>query len=65
MCIYVRLYVKTQLSVHFYDFYLLHLGKLPAGVLVVAQVFLVPHQDNWNVGAEVFDLGGPLLGDVL
>ena len=45
--------------------YLLHLGELPAGVLVVAQVFLVSHQDNWNVGAEVFDLRGPLLRDVL
>ena len=50
---------------HFHNVYLLHLSELPAGVLVVAQVFLVPHQDDWNVGAEVFDLRGPLLWDVL
>jgi len=47
------------------DVYLLHLGQLPAGMLVVAQVLLVPHQDDRNIGAEVFDLGGPLLRDVL
>lgn len=45
--------------------YLLHFGKLPAGVLIVAQVLFVSHQDNGDVGAKVFHLWGPLLRDVL
>jgi hypothetical protein len=45
--------------------YLFHLGKLPAGVVVVAQVLLVSHEDDGNVGAEVLHLRGPLLWDVL
>ena len=44
--------------------YLLHLGQLPACVLIVAQVFLVSYEDDGNVGTEVFDLWGPLLWDV-
>lgn len=49
----------------FWNNYLLHFCELPAGVLVVAQVLFVPHQDDGNVGTEMFDLGSPLLGDVL
>lgn len=45
--------------------YLLHFGELPASVLVVSQVLLIAHQDNGNVGAEVFHLRSPLLRDVL
>ena len=45
--------------------YLLPLGQLPSGVVVVVQVLLVADQDDGNVGAEVFHLWGPLLRDVL
>ena len=48
-----------------YSRYLLHLGQLPPRMLVVAQVLLVPHQDDGNVGAEVLHLRGPLLRNVL
>lgn len=34
-------------------------------MLIVAQVLLVPHQDDGHVGAEVLHLRGPLLRDVL
>lgn len=44
--------------------HLFHLGQLSACVLIVAQVFLVSHQDDGNVGTEVFDLWGPLLRNV-
>lgn len=44
--------------------YLLHLGQLPPCVFVVPQVLLVAHQDDWNIGAEVLHLRGPLLWDV-
>lgn len=33
-------------------------------MLVVSQVFLVPHQDDGNVGAEVLHLGRPLLRNI-
>lgn len=33
-------------------------------MLVVPQVFLVAHQDDGNVGAEVFHLRRPLLRDI-
>lgn len=45
--------------------HLLHLGELPAGVIVVPQVLLVAHQDNGNIGTEVLHLRGPLLWNVL
>lgn len=44
---------------------LLHLSQLPAGVLVVAQVLFIPHQDDGDIRAEVFHLWSPLLWDVL
>ena len=44
---------------------LLHLHQLTLRVLVIAQILLVPHQDDGHVGAEVLHLGRPLLGDVL
>jgi len=44
---------------------LLHLPQLLDRVGVVAQVLLVADQDDGDVGAEVLDLGRPLLGDVL
>lgn len=33
-------------------------------MLIIAQIFLVSYQDDGNVGAEVFDLWGPLLWNV-
>lgn len=59
----VKIYLITHLTQEEFK-YLLHLGQLSACVLVVAQVFLVSYQDDGNVGAEVFDLGGPLLWNV-
>lgn len=44
--------------------YLLHLGQLSAGVIIVSQVLLVPHQDDGDIGTEVFHLRRPLLGDI-
>jgi hypothetical protein len=32
---------------------------------VIPEVLLVADEDDWDVGAEVTDLGGPNLGDVL
>lgn len=47
------------------NFYLLHFGKLPPGMLVITQVLFISHQYNGNIRAEVFHLRGPLLRDVL
>lgn len=34
-------------------------------MLIITQVLFVPHQDDRNVGAEMFDLRSPLLRNVL
>ena len=44
---------------------LFHLLQLLDRVRVIPQILLVSHQDYGNVGAEVTNLGGPLLRDVL
>lgn len=44
---------------------LFHLGQLSTRVLIVPQVFLVPHQNNGHVRTEVFDLRSPLLWNIL
>lgn len=44
--------------------YLFHLGQLSPRVLVVPQVLLVAHQDDRNIGTEVFHLRCPLLWDI-
>lgn len=44
--------------------YLLHLGQLSPCMLIVPQVLLVPHQDDRNIGTEVFHLRRPLLRDI-
>lgn len=45
--------------------YLLHLGELTASVFVVAQVLLVAHQDDGDVGAKMFYLRSPFFRNVL
>ena len=41
------------------DTHLLHLGQLPARVLIVPQVFLVANQDDRDVGAEMLHFRRP------
>lgn len=45
--------------------YLFHLGQLSASVFVIAQVFLVPHQDDGNIRTKMLHLWRPLLRNVL
>lgn len=44
---------------------LLHLGQLPACVVIISEVLLVPHKDDWDIGAEMFHFRCPLLWNVL
>ncbi len=44
---------------------LFHLGQLSTCVLIVAQVFLVSHENDGHVGTEVLHLRSPLLWNIL
>lgn len=44
---------------------LFHLGQLPARVLIVTKILFVTHENDGDVGAKVFHLGGPFLWNVL
>lgn len=44
---------------------LFHFGQFSSGVLVVAQVLFITHQDDWNIWTEVFNLRCPLLRNIL
>lgn len=44
---------------------LFHLGQLPARVLIVTKILFVAHEDDGDIGTEVFHFGGPFLWNVL
>lgn len=49
----------------FYTKDLFHFGKLSSGVLIVAQVLFITHQDDWNIWTEVFNFRCPLFRNIL
>lgn len=44
---------------------LFHFGKLSSGVLIIAQVFFIAHQDDWDIWTEMFHFRCPLLRNIL
>lgn len=43
---------------------LLHFGKLSSGVFIVAQIFFIADQDDWNIWTEVFHFRCPFFRNI-